>query len=95
MFCTLSLICCKPSPQKSSSNEIEDVSESSSNKKGVKSKKEEDEDEEEKEDGDLGKAVSDLLGSLFNLAGTALDTIETIAGDEVGNENKLIEVKMK
>ena len=86
MFCTLNLICCKPSPQKASSNEVEDVSEGSGSKKGLKSKKKEEEDEEEKEGDDLGKAVTDLFASIVNLASTALDTIETIAGDEVGKQ---------
>lgn len=82
----LPLINCKPSPQTSVLDEVQDsrnidIDNIKGNKTREQDKKVEDKKDEE-DNNDIGQAVSDIFGGLLNLVNGALDTAEGIAGNE-------------
>lgn len=91
-FSVLHLVICKPFPQGTTSEEVQDSRDINVEKDNVKAV------DSNKDDGDdLGKAVADIFGGVLGIVNGALDTAEEIAGNEQVQESvsTLVDVSLK
>lgn len=93
-FSVLHLVICKPSPQGTTSKEVQDTRDINIEKDNDK---EVDNNKDDEDNNDLGKAVADIFGGVLTIFNGALDTAEEIAGNEEVQEtvSNLVDVGLK
>lgn len=93
-FSVIHLVIGKPSPQGTTSKEVQDTRDINVEKDKVK---EVDNNKDDEDDNDLGKSVADIFGGVLSIFNSALDTAEEIAGNEEVQEtvSNLVDVGLK
>ena len=79
-FSALHIVICKPTPQGTTSEEVQDTRDINIKEDNVKAV---DNNKNDGDNDDLGKTVADLFGGVLGIVNGVLDTAEEIAGNEV------------